>query len=190
MRRQGEMKGESMTIKCINTYDRSIDQESITMTDEEAVDVLKELLKSVVDDTPNVDSKITKAIHKTILSLEERGSHNRETKAPDWWIYRDILINLSGIDFKSIEKALGFKLFIWQKIYILNGVFCQYGKTMASILRMLVKPEYMDTPIDYSRPPESKREKMYRDELLEIKEKLDTFGIKTRNVKMPSGELR
>lgn len=71
MRRQGEMKGESMTIKCINTYDRSIDQESITMTDEEAVDVLKELLKSVVDDTPNVDSKITKAIHKAILSLEE-----------------------------------------------------------------------------------------------------------------------
>lgn len=175
-----------MTIKCINTYDRSIDQESITMTDEEAVDVLKELLKSVVDDTPNVDSKITKAIHKAILSLEERGSHNRKTKAPDWWIYRDIPINLSVIDFKSIEKALGFKLFIWQKIYILNGVFCQYGKTMASILRMLVKPEYMDTPIDYSRPPESKREKMYRDELLEIKEKLDTFRIKTRNVKMPS----
>lgn len=34
---------------------------------------------------------------------------------------------------EDVEKALGFKLFIWQKTYIEYGVFRQYGETTAKI---------------------------------------------------------
>lgn len=41
---------------------------------------------------------------------------------------------------EDVEKALGFKLFIWQKTYIEYGVFRQYGETTAKILRLLITP--------------------------------------------------
>lgn len=51
------------------------------------------------------------------------------------WIYRPI----NEPDLESIlaevEKALGFKLFVWQKTFIATGVFRQYGATTAEILR-------------------------------------------------------
>lgn len=50
------------------------------------------------------------------------------------WIYRPI----NEPDLESIlaevEKALGFKLFVWQKTFIATGVFRQYGATTAKIL--------------------------------------------------------
>ena len=45
---------------------------------------------------------------------------------------------------EDVEKALGFKLFIWQKTYIEYGVFRQYGETTAKILRLLcISPFYL-----------------------------------------------
>lgn len=79
-----------------------------------------------------------------------------------------------------VEDALGFKLYCWQKTYIANGEFRRYGETTAKILKELLDIE--GAPIDYRRPTGSALERMYRDELLEIKEKLDAAGIKTRNV--------
>lgn len=49
------------------------------------------------------------------------------------WIYRTIPDE--GVDFDKIEKALGFKLFIWQKTFITRGVFRQYGETTAICIR-------------------------------------------------------
>lgn len=54
------------------------------------------------------------------------------------WIYRPI----NEPDLESIlaevEKALGFKLFVWQKTFIATGVFRQYGATTAEILREFI----------------------------------------------------
>lgn len=82
--------------------------------------------------------------------------------------------------FEEIEKALGFKLFVWQKTFIKNGEFRRYGKTTAKVLRELF--QYNVPPIDFTLPVHSAREKIYRAELLEIKRKLNENGIRTREV--------
>ena len=41
----------------------------------------------------------------------------------------------------AVEKALGYKLFFWQKTYIEKGAFRQYGETTAKILRELSQTE-------------------------------------------------
>lgn len=82
--------------------------------------------------------------------------------------------------FEAIEKALGFKLYIWQKTFIAYGYFRQYGATTAEILRDLLAIDA--APIDYTRPTKSNIEAFYKKELREIKEKLDSQGIPTRTV--------
>lgn len=79
-----------------------------------------------------------------------------------------------------VEDVLGFKLYCWQKTYIANGKFRRYGETTAKILKELLDIE--GEPIDYRRPAGSKVEEFYRCELIDIKEKLDAAGIKTRDV--------
>lgn len=67
------------------------------------------------------------------------------------WIYRPI----NEPDLESIlaevEKALGFKLFVWQKTFIATGVFRQYGATTAEILRELLAVDAR--PLDYTTRP-------------------------------------
>ena len=46
----------------------------------------------------------------------------------DKWIYRAVFPEYEGM-FEKIEAALGFKLFVWQKTFIVTGIFRQYGKT-------------------------------------------------------------
>lgn len=81
----------------------------------------------------------------------------------------------------EVEKALGYKLFFWQKTYIEIGQFRQYGETTAKILRELSQTEL--PPIDLRRyRSRSLRERIYCDELLKIKAILDNAGIQTREV--------
>lgn len=82
--------------------------------------------------------------------------------------------------FEAVEKALGFKLFIWQKAYIAHGEFRRYGATTAEILRDLLNVS--KPPLDYSRPPVNNMARFYRDETREIKRKLYDSGIPTRPV--------
>ena len=82
--------------------------------------------------------------------------------------------------FEAIEVALGFKLFVWQKTFITTGHFRRSGKTTAEILRELTRRDM--PPIDFTRPAHSEREKLYREELLKIKRKLNENGIQTREV--------
>ena len=88
---------------------------------------------------------------------------------------------------EAIEKALGFKLFIWQKTYIERGVFRQYGETTAKILKELIEPGNI---INYSEPPKSRMEHFHRRMLLEIKQKLEENGIETNKVARNKAELR
>lgn len=90
------------------------------------------------------------------------------------------------IPFDKIEKALGFRLFAWQKLYILTGQWRRFGQTTGNILRDLLSdnPE----PINYSKPCCSRSEKFYRDEMRDIQEKLQAAGVKTRPVLWPGAK--
>ena len=96
------------------------------------------------------------------------------------WIYGDVAPHNEELDetIRAVEQALGFKLFVWQKAFIKQGEVRQMGATTAQILRDLLNVS--GKPIDYSRPPTSKQEQLYRDELRSIKYRLDDAGIPTR----------
>ena len=79
-----------------------------------------------------------------------------------------------------MEKALGFDLFIWQKMYIKTGEYRKSGMMTAHILKELL--DVSAKPIDFIKPSWSSREDFYRTELRHIKQKLDDAGIPTRSV--------
>ena len=97
------------------------------------------------------------------------------------WIYRTVPMDPDlEKTLEAVEKALGFKLFVWQKTYIERGYFRRYGATTAEILRELLNVS--EAPLDYTRKPSSRMQSIYREELKEIKKKLDAAGITTRPV--------
>lgn len=105
----------------------------------------------------------------------------KDFKIPDW-IYADIYT--SECDFSKIEEALGFRLFTWQKAYILMGKFRMYGETTAKVVKTLIDPPMLNTPIDFSKPPITKADDYFRKELVRIKSLLDEHGVLTREVKV------
>lgn len=94
------------------------------------------------------------------------------------WIYYPIIPEEETL-FEKIEKALGFKLFIWQKIFLLQGYFRCFGETTAKCLRKLLFEG--DEPLDLSGP-KTHRERIECEILQNIKKKLEEAGIKTRTV--------
>lgn len=82
--------------------------------------------------------------------------------------------------YKAIEKALGFKLFTWQKTFIERGVFRCYGKTTAEILQSLLDKDA--EPLDFSKPPRNRQEHIFRDTFRYIWVKLKVAGIPMREV--------
>lgn len=97
------------------------------------------------------------------------------------WIYRPTNFSQElEKTFAAVEKALGFKLFIWQKTFIANTTYRQSGKTTAEILRDLLNVS--KPPLDYTKPVENHMERFYREETRKIKGKLDAAGIQTRTV--------
>ena len=98
------------------------------------------------------------------------------------WIYGHVEMHNPELTqkFEAVEKALGFKLFVWQKAFIAWGKFRRMGATTAEILRNILDVSAL--PIDYSEPERNFMERFYRRELREIKLKLDEAGIPTRTV--------
>lgn len=75
--------------------------------------------------------------------------------------------------FNKIEKALGFKLYTWQKTFIISGTFRLYGHTTAFILNELVNPGtyFIDlTPIHQS-------DKFYEGEKYRLYKLLKDTGV-------------
>lgn len=84
-------------------------------------------------------------------------------------------------DFKRIEYALGFKLFTWQKTYILHGHFRRSGKTTAELLKMLVV-DVDEDPIDLRKAHIPSRDQWYYDMMVDMYKHLRMAGIKTRKI--------
>ncbi len=88
----------------------------------------------------------------------------------------------SWVDFDAVEKALGFKLFGYQKSYILGQGFRQMGETTAEILQMLFDKDQYNNPIDFTYTPRNKQEAIFRQQFRDIWEKLHDTGIEMKPV--------
>lgn len=145
------------------------------VTTRDAIECIKNL-KKIRHDGMQFDACLSKAIS----DLEEY----EECKKKYGWIF-----NYSNIvakhNWDAIERALGFKLFVWQKMWVddLCDVYGQRrtGKTVADCLKILLAGD-MSKLIDMSMPPTNAQNKMFRDTLLDIKKKLDKAGVETRPV--------
>lgn len=165
------------TTGMITTYEKIVEQDRVpkekSMTNKEAIDILRGHQLFEVSPVTN------EAFNKAIEALEEQDKYQ--------WIFGCVgdpeLDNL----FEEVEKALGFRLFYWQKTYVYINKSRRSGATTAIILNDLLR-DTEATPLDYTKPASDKRSKFYRDELLKIKEKLDKAGIKTREVWRCSAE--
>lgn len=104
------------------------------------------------------------------------------------WIYAPINEPDLENTLEAVEKAMGFKLFVWQKTFIATGVFRRYGATTARILQELLAVD--DEPLNYTTRPISRMDDFYRAELLKIKEKLEAAGIPTRKVATSKQQLK
>ncbi len=96
------------------------------------------------------------------------------------WIYRTMPDE--GVDFDKIEKALGFKLFVWQKTFITRGEFRQYGETTARCIRRLLQK---DNPIDYRTRIIHGQELFERMEMVRIHDKLQAAGVEVCEILRP-----
>lgn len=102
------------------------------------------------------------------------------------WIYGDIGISDSWLcgEIDEIENALGFRLFCWQKYYMVYQRFRCYGETTAKNLTELVTYRN-DEPLDFRKKASTHKECCERYDLLRLKKKLDDAGIQTRKVLLP-----
>ena len=82
--------------------------------------------------------------------------------------------------YSPVNDALGFKLFIWQKTYIMGLGYRCSGQTTADVLRNLVGERTSESI--YLERPKNRMEDFYQKELIEIKRKLDDKGIISRDI--------
>lgn len=93
-----------------------------------------------------------------------------DTKILDW-IYAPYVWHEPEI--KIIEKALGYKLFVWQKYMIYDGMLRRAGKTTAWVIRRLLFED--DIYIGFKYEPHEER--FENKELLKIAELLKNTGL-------------
>ena len=156
--------------RCRTTYDKVVEQDrlskEINMTNKEAAEIL-ETVRGM-----SARKEEDEASNMAISALEEQDKYQ--------WIFACVNDPKWDSFFEKVEKALGFKLFYWQKTYILKDCYRRSGGTTAMVLKRLLDTEA--EPIDFSRPTRNKKFDFFRKDLLRIKEKLDKAGIKTREV--------
>ena len=114
------------------------------------------------------------------LEIYERLTEENVNGVLDKYIYSNHAFFPNEVElFERIEKALGFKLFRWQKTFLTMGAFRQYGETTARILRDLLAVNYSPLDLSTARTP---IEKLHRDYYRNIQERLTAAGIPTRTV--------
>lgn len=124
---------------------------------------------------PSIADELKEKSKKDFMSIKIE-------EEPPEWIYHAPKEYCCTVNFDDVEKALGFRLFGWQKSYILHQGFRRMGKTTAEILQMLFDKEQYDNPIDFSEPPRNNRLRIFRQAFRDIWEKLQDAGIEMRPV--------
>lgn len=86
--------------------------------------------------------------------------------------------------FQKIEKALGFRLFTWQKTFIISGEYRRIGDTTARSIKQLLE----DKEIELQIPPRNARQRFEQKELLRIYDMLKPTGLIKAKVKVRGRE--
>lgn len=124
---------------------------------------------------PALEDEIREKSKKDFIDIQIK-------EEPPKWLYHSPKEYCCTINFDTIEKALGFRLFGCQKSYILHQGFRRMGRTTAEILQMLLDKNKMDEPIDFSNPPRNKRQQSFRNDFYNVWNKLNSSNIKMRKV--------
>ncbi len=124
---------------------------------------------------PSIADELKEKSKKDFMSIKI------EDGIPEW-VYHVPYERDSWVDFDAVEKALGYRLFGYQKSYILGQGSRQMGSTTAEILRMLFNKEQYDNPIEFSKPARNHQNLIFRQHFRDIWEKLRNAGIPMRPV--------
>lgn len=124
---------------------------------------------------PNIADELKKKSKKDFMSIKV------EEGAPEG-LYHSPFERDSWVDFDAVEKAIGFRLFGYQKSYILRQGFRQMGRTTSEILQMLFDKDQYNNPIDFTYSPISNQDSIFRQQFRDIWEKLHDDGIEMRPV--------
>lgn len=133
-------------------------------------------------DEVNTVEDFKEIIDKVPTACSEFGSVEelREAKQIHQIAYHfDAFLQKDKEIFEKIEKALGFRLYSWQKSYIYTGHFRRIGSSTAECLKRLL---FNDTPIDFSEKPRSMKEDCERSSMIRIYNTLQEAGIKTNPI--------
>lgn len=150
-----------------------VGKEKTLMTDRE----IRIIENFITKDKPIMEFEEMRAVVEMAYEIYKNMNPDELPK----WIYRPVNDPLWDNLFEQIEEALGFKLFFWQKTYIMGLGYRCSGQTTADVLRNLVGDSILETI--YLEHPKNQKEDFYQKELIEIKRKLDAKGIISRNVK-------
>lgn len=148
-------------------------------TTREALEILNSYVDLMFTDGTDGDEKsdFEKALRKAILVLDHESDYGFVID----WLFSYINNSCFKIDnelnFEKVEKAIGFKLSYWQKSYIMSEQFQGYKKIIAKVLRDLLT-NVDEKPLNLLTVTSVQ----YKNELFQMKEKLDKAGIKTRNI--------
>ena len=86
--------------------------------------------------------------------------------------------------FQKIEKALGFKLFTWQKSFLITVEYRRIGDTTARSIKQLLE----DKEINLQIPPRNARQRFEQKELLRIYDMLKPTGLVKAKIKVRGRE--
>lgn len=156
------------------------------MTDNEALEIIGNTSVSISENGNLADiKKAYEIVKKSIEELQEYKSLGsveelKEAKEIHKIAYQqDAFFQKDKEIFGKIEKALGFRLYSWQKSYMYTGEFRRIGTTTAQCLKRLL---FNKSPIDFSERPRNMKEDCERSEMLRIYDTLQEAGIKTNPI--------
>ena len=86
--------------------------------------------------------------------------------------------------FQKIEKALGFRLFTWQKTFLIYGEYRRIGDTTARSIKQLLE----DKEINLQIPPRNARQRFEQNELLRLYDQLKPTGLIKAKIKVRGKE--
>lgn len=171
-------KGPVMVIEQRKGKSMNIGKQDLTLEVKVNTDGFLEKAQAVADARRALDEALDNLENHIITHTAAKPAKAESVKID---IYREDYFPTPERElFAAVEKALGFKLFFWQKIFILRGEFRQYGATTARILRDLIGPSL--APIEFINPPQNQREVFYRHQLRKIQVRLIECGISTNPV--------